>query len=54
MANPSGKLFRTSKEIRQALYRIKSLQSDQRQRIITLVQTELDRGGVTRYEWQAH
>lgn len=54
MANPSGKLFRTRKEIRQALYHITSLQSEQRTRITALVGTELDRGGVTRYEWQAH
>lgn len=54
MVNPSGKLFRTKKEIRQALYRLKSLQSAQREHIFALVQKELDDGGVTRYEWQAH
>lgn len=54
MANPSGKIFRTKKEIHQALYKIKSLQSGQREQIFDLVQKELDAGGVTRYEWQAH
>ncbi len=54
MANPTGKIFRTKKEVRHALFHIKSLQSGQREQIFDLVQKELDHGGVTRYEWQAH
>ena len=50
--SPSKKVFKTTKEIKKALYRIRSLKKVEREEILKEIQKQLDDGGVTVYEGQ--
>jgi len=47
---PSKKVFKTHKDIKKALYKIKSLTSSERKIIYKEIAQELDNGGVSAYE----
>lgn len=50
----SHKVFTTKKQIHQELFKLKTLNQNQRQEIFDLIEPELDEGGVTSREGLSH